>query len=113
VPAGRPVRFILRARNTSTRAIELHLLGRTIAFDIVVTDPIGVQVWRRLEGEVVPSILRLERLGAGDILEFRHEWDQRATDGSVVPPGTYAAFAILPTDAPIPLQTRAIGFRIR
>jgi len=107
-----PVRVTLLLRNESAKPIELHLLGRTIAWDLVVSDTTGRVVWRRLEGAAVPAILRLEPLAPGQELTFTGEWDQRTSSGQPVEPGEYSLHATLPTDAPEPLRTPTVKLRI-
>lgn len=112
VRTGEPVPITLRVHNRTDRPVELHLLGRTIAFDIVVTAPDGALVWRRLEGQAVQSILQLRVLGPGEALELGDRWDQRGPGGAPVGPGVYRVQGVLPTDEPEPLRTPVGSFRI-
>lgn len=105
VRAGEPVPITLRIRNRTGDPVQLHLLGRTIAFDIVVTREDGTPVWRRLEGQSVQSILQLRTLAPGETLELSDRWDQRGRGGAAVPPGLYHVHGELPTDEPEPLRT--------
>jgi hypothetical protein len=100
VEAGAAVPLRLHVRNTSGRSIELYLRGRSITFDIVVTDAGGATVWRRLAGEVIPAIIRLETLDAGAALELRAEWRQVTQAGARVAPGSYRVHGELLTDGP-------------
>lgn len=111
VREGEAVPVTLRARNVSERSLELHLRGRSIAFDLIVTDALGDVVWRRLEGEVVPGILRLETLGAGQRLELEDTWDQRSNAGEAVAPGDYTMHGELLTEGE-PLVTPRETLRI-
>lgn len=104
--AGDPVPIVLRVTNPGTRPIELHLLGRDIVFDVVVTREDGSPIWRRLEHAVVPGILQVKVLAPGESLELHAEW--RPTAG----PGTYVLQGVLPTDAPQPLRTPPVQLRI-
>ncbi len=112
VPAGAPVPIALRATNTRSTPIELHLLGRTPTFDITVTRPDGTVVWRRLEGATIPSILRLVVLPPGESLTLEERWDQRSNGGVSVPPGRYTVVGALLTDERQPLRTPAVQLRI-
>ncbi len=112
VRAGEPVPIALRIRNRTDGPVELHLLGRTIAFDIVVTSEDGTPVWRRLEGQAVQSILQLRTLAPGETLEFSDRWDQRRRGGAAVPPGPYRVHGELPTDEPEPLRTPPVPLLI-
>jgi hypothetical protein len=66
IPRGRTVPVVLRIENVSGRALDLYLRGREPTFDLLVfregePDP----VWRLLEGEVIPAILRVDSLEPG------------------------------------------------
>jgi hypothetical protein len=69
-------------------------------------------VWRRLEGEVVPGIIQFKLLGASEVLELSHDWDQRTNRLASVGPGEYTAQGILLTDGPEPLTSAPKPFRI-
>lgn len=89
VRAGESVPVTLRVENVTDRTLNLHLTGRTIAFDLTVADEDGAVVWRRLEDEVVPAILRLETLAPRDTLVLEDTWEQRSNAGKSVAPGAY------------------------
>jgi hypothetical protein len=111
VPVGRDVATRFIVDNVSGRALNLYLLGRTIAFDVIVRDPDGDVVWRRMDGEVVPQILRVEMLPAGGSLVLEATWDQRSNDGDPVATGTYSVEAELFTDGE-PLRSPPVNVRI-
>lgn len=111
VSAGEPVPVVLRAENVSGGTLDLYLQGRTVAFDVVVTDAGGRVVWRRLEGEIVPAILRMETLEPGAALELDARWDQRSDAGEPVAPGRYTVHGELLTEGD-PLVTPAARLRI-
>lgn len=111
VPAGRAVSLTFRIENISDRTLDLNLRGRTIAFDVIVRGTDGGVVWRRLENEVVPAIIRLETLRPGGMLELGATWDQRSYAGRQVAPGPYVVEAELLTDAE-PLRTRGVTVEI-
>lgn len=108
---GEPVRITFRAENMSGRTLDLSLRGRTIAFDVIVSDAEGVVVWRRLQDAVIPAILRIETLEPGGVLEVDDTWDQRTNAGDPVPSGTYTLRGELLTDAS-PLRTPETSLRI-
>ena len=112
VSAGDGVPITIRLRNTSSAPITLHLMGRTITFDLIVTDADGAVVWQRLEDESVMAILRLETLEPGAVVELSHTWDQRTKEGAAVPPGAYTVRGSVPTDQPEPLRTPTEPLRI-
>ena len=98
VASGEMVPMTLRLTNTSAVVRELYLRGRDVAFDIVITDPTGDEVWRLLKGDPIPAILQLRTLKPGETLELRHEWHQRARGGDPVPDGAYTVRAEVLTD---------------
>jgi Intracellular proteinase inhibitor len=87
VRAGAPVRIRLRARNVTQRTVDLYLRGRTLTFDVVITRADGEVVWRRLEGETIPAIVRLRPLAPGEKLDAATTWNQRTNAGRAVGPG--------------------------
>lgn len=103
--AGKPVPIVLRLTNRTERPLELALQGRPLAFDVTVTAADGTVIWRRLEGEVVSSILALRSLAPAETLTFEAEWDGRDRDGHFAPPGRYFVTGTLPTDTPAGLVT--------
>ena len=111
VARGAPVPFVFRVENVAGRPLELYLRGRTIAFDVVVTDAAGRPVWRRLEDEVIPAIVRLEELAPGAALTLRATWDQRTARGVPVGDGEYRAHAELLTET-TPLASPPASFRL-
>lgn len=111
VPRGQPVPVTFRVENVTDRTLTLHLTGREIAFDILVERPDGSTVWRRLEGEVIRSILRLDTLPPGQSLRLQASWDQRSDAGEPVPPGEYRVRAELLTEGE-PLRSPARPLRI-
>jgi hypothetical protein len=108
---GSTVPITLRVRNAGERPIDLHLRGRTIAFDVIVRRPGGEPVWRRLEHETIPGILRLETLGPGRVLELHAEWhlDPDARAGAAT--ALYHVEGLLLTDG-APLRTDTVTLRV-
>lgn len=114
VPRGDAVPITFRVENVTDRTLSLHLMGRDIAFDVIVARVDGSTVWRRLEDEVLQAILRFETLAPGQALVLDALWDQRSNAGQPVPPGEYRVWAQLLTDGdPItsPLRTLRIATR--
>jgi hypothetical protein len=89
IASGRSVPIALRVENMTERTMTLYLTGRPVAFDLVVDTAEGARVWRRLEGAVIQSILRLETLEPGGELVLDDAWDQRSHSGEQVLPGDY------------------------
>ena len=97
---GSTVPITLRVENVGDRPIDLYLRGRTIAFDVVVRRLDGEVVWRRLEHEITPAILRLETLVPRQVLELHTDWSLKTSLGSPVTPGSYVLQGLLLTDGP-------------
>lgn len=112
VPAGQPVPIVLRLTNTANAPREVALQGRPIAYDVIVTQRDGAIVWRRLEGEVIQTILQLRTFAPGGGLEFRHDWNQRSNSGAPVAPGEYLVIGVVPTDPPAELRSHSAPLRI-
>lgn len=112
VRAGEPVRIRLRAQNVAERPLDLTLRGRTVTFDVVITRASGAEVWRRLEGEIIPAIVHLRTLAPGERLEVETTWDQRANDGKAVGPGEYVVGGFLLAEGE-PLRTPSRPLTIR
>lgn len=114
VAAGKPVPVALRLANVSERALELHLVGREIAFNIVVEREGGGVVWRRLAHTPIQGILQIKMLAPGEVLELRDTWRQHDDRGRAVPAGIYTVRGEVPTEDPRnPLRTGAARLRIR
>lgn len=111
VAPGDPVPIVVRLANVSDRDLDLHLRGRTVAFDLIVAHTDGRVVWRRMEEQVVPAILRIEMLAPGDVLDLSDTWDQRSNAAVRVPPGDYVIRGEVWTEG-APLRTDEKSLRI-
>ncbi len=111
VSLGEPAEIILRLENISDRSLDLYLRGRTIAFDVVITRKDGTLVWRRLQDEAIPAILRIEVLKPGAVLELEDTWDQRGNGGAPVPADEYRIRGEILTEFE-PLVTASEALRI-
>ena len=111
VPAGTPVPMVLRLHNDGPAA-DLVLQGRPVAFDLVVARPDGTVVWRRLAHAMIPAILALRRLGAGESVEWRDAWGQVDDQGDRVPPGEYLVTGRLPTEPGTHLTSPTVRLRV-
>lgn len=105
---GSAIPITLRIENKSAEPLELYLLGREPTYDFIVTASDGDLVWRRLEGEIVPAILRVDVLDPGQVLEFHDSWDQRDNAGEMVNPGSYLLRGTVVTDGSSKLDSPAI-----
>lgn len=110
--AGTTIPIALRLENRSSEQLELYLRGREATYDFIVTARDGDIVWRRLEGEIVPAILRVDVLEPGQILEFRDTWDQRNNGGEAVAPGYYTIRGAVLSDGSATLESPAFQLRI-
>ena len=108
---GEPVPITLRVRNLGKTPRELYLAGRPTAFDLTVTRADGSVVWRRLEGATIPSILGIQVLAPGGMLEFKDRWDQRTQSGEQAGPGLYTVVGALLTDS-APMKTGSASLRL-
>ncbi|HEY7637926.1 MAG TPA: BsuPI-related putative proteinase inhibitor [Gemmatimonadales bacterium] len=110
VGVGQPVPMTLRIRNTKDQPITLYLQGRPVAFDLIVEQPDGEVVWRRLEGSAVSAILGVRTLAPGAVLELKDSWRQQTRSGRRVSPGQYSVSGWVLTDrepiraGPVPLR---------
>jgi hypothetical protein len=112
VRTGQPVSITLHLTNATTHPVEVHFLGRVIAFDIVVAGADQRVVWRRLAHAVVPGILQVRTLKPGETLKLSEVWRQEDNDGKPVVPGTYSVWGVLPSDDPEPRRTAPVKLRI-
>lgn len=112
VHQGAPVPITLRLTNTTDHPMEVHFLGRTIAFDITVARENGPVVWRRLQGAAIQGILQIKVLAPGETLELTDVWRQRDIAEQSVGPGTYIVQGALPRETREPLRTAAARLRI-
>ena len=111
VMAGAEVPITLRLTNITEDPLRLHLMGRVIAFDLIVRREDRSTVWRRLQGQIVPAILRIEILQPGETLLLDDRWNQRTNEGDSVEPGQYSVEALVPTNAG-PLRPSPVTLRI-
>jgi len=106
VRVGQPAPIVLRITNVSDKSVEAHFLGRTIAFDIVVTTSDGTIVWRRLGEGAGQSILQIRTLVPGETMEWRDNWIPKRV-------GRYRVQGVLPSDSPEPRRTDWVEIDVR
>ena len=111
VRRGAPVPITLRLTNTGDQPLNLYLTGRTITFDIIVTQSDGQVVWRRLDHVASQQILQLKTLAPGETLELQDRWRQRTNAGTSAAAGNYTVTGVIPTDGE-PLRTPPKRLRI-
>ncbi len=105
VRVGQPIPITLKLTNVSDRPVEAHFLGRTIAFDIVVTTEDGAVVWQRLSEGATPSILQIRTLAPGEKIEWRDSWRPKRR-------GRYRVQGVLPSDDPEPRRTPWVDIEV-
>jgi hypothetical protein len=110
--AGEVVNVTLRVANVTERRLDLYLTGREITFDLVVATARGDTVWRRLEGEVIPMMLRVESLQPQASLELAGTWPGLDQSGRTVPPGEYTIRGSLLAEGGA-LETAAYPLQLR
>lgn len=113
IHAGGLVPIVIRLENAGAHPLDLYLRGRTIAFDIFITRADGEPVWQRLKDEIIPAIVQVKTLRPGEVLELRHEWNQRDNGGKSVRPGSYIVRGVVLTDGPTPLRTPSASLQIQ
>ncbi len=96
VPRGETIPFTLRIVNAGDRPATVYFQGRPPAFDLIVQDASGRQIWRRLDGAVVAMVLGIRELAPGEFLELEDVWRQTNAAGDVVPPGRYRLTGLVP-----------------
>jgi hypothetical protein len=70
---GDSVRFVLQVTNTTAEAVELeYRTGQ--AFDFVVLDEAGREVWRWSDGRMFTQAVRHESLGPGETITHAALW---------------------------------------
>jgi hypothetical protein len=101
VSSGQPVSLRLVVRNTSNRPVWLEIGDSTYAFNLIVAESDGVEVWNRLQSMrngPIPAILKTYAIAPGDSVQFQDTWDQQADHGRQVAPGTYSVRGALNTN---------------
>ena len=97
--AGETIPFVVVLANPSDAALDTHLQGREIIFDVTVSDKSGKPVWHRLANAVTQAILRLDTFAPGEARRLYCEWDQRTPEGGRVARGSYTVHASVPTES--------------
>jgi Intracellular proteinase inhibitor len=110
--SGEKIHLKLTIRNASTRTIDQPLGGQP-AHDFVVGRIDGKELWRWSKGQVIQDVLELKTLRPGQELVFEADWNQHDDEGRPLPPGTYEVRALLKTDPPEKLETRAKRLEIK
>jgi hypothetical protein len=91
------VHFELRITNTTGKRVELNFASGQ-AYDFIVVDSLGREVWRWAEGRVFTQSVQNKLLGKGEGITISEKW-------APAKPGKYAAIALL-RSTNYPLQQR-------
>ena len=94
---GADVRFDLRVVNTTPKSVEVNFASGQ-AYDFVVVDSIGREVWRWSTDRIFTQSVRNKLLGKGDAITATEKW-------SPAKPGRFTAIAQL-TSSNFPLQEK-------
>jgi hypothetical protein len=89
---GRPLPLRLVVHNSSRRPVWLETGDSAYAFDFVVSDSLGTEVWSRLHSrrsDPIPMIIRSRPIAPGDSVVFTDLWNQRTNAGDPARPGRY------------------------
>jgi hypothetical protein len=91
------VHFALRITNTTSKRVELTFASGQ-AYDFIVVDSLGREVWRWAEGRIFTQSVQNKLLGKGEGITISETW-------APAKPGKYAAIALL-RSTNYPLQER-------
>ena len=94
---GSDVRFNLHVVNTTPRSVEVNFASGQ-AYDFVVVDSVGREVWRWSSDRIFTQSMRNKLLGKGDAINASEKW-------SPAKPGKFTAIAQL-TSSNYPLQEK-------
>jgi hypothetical protein len=98
-----PISVVLQ--NRLSQPLELHLMGREPAFDIIVMRSDSTVVWRRLASATYQAILLLKQMAPHESLTMYDYWQPNEA-------GSYLIRAEVPTDAQ-PLKAVPVTLTIR
>jgi hypothetical protein len=96
---GGDVRFNLSVINTTARSVEVNFASGQ-AYDFVVVDSVGREVWRWSADRIFTQSVRNKLLGKGDAINATEKW-------SPAKPGKFTAIAQL-TSSNYPVQEKVV-----
>jgi len=67
------VHFVLRVSNTTSKRVELNFPSGQ-AYDFIVVDSVGREVWRWADGRIFTQSVRNKLLGKGEGLTITEKW---------------------------------------
>lgn len=77
------VRFALNVTNVGSKHVELAFPSGQ-AYDFVVVDSLGREVWRWAKGRMFTQAMQTRLLGSGDAYRVDEQWNQPAMHGRYV-----------------------------
>lgn len=74
------VRFTLEVKNVGKKHVEISFPNGQ-AYDFVVVDSTGIEVWRWAEGRIFTQAVRNKGLSKGDAMHVEEEWSPKTMIG--------------------------------
>jgi hypothetical protein len=102
---GERVPLRLSLKNLGDHPVQVALGGRP-AYDFVIAQPDGTEVWRWSHGQFVQQILQLITVRPGEAVDFTEAWPQLDNAGRAVPAGAYVVRGLLNVEPPGRLETQ-------
>jgi hypothetical protein len=96
-PDGQDIRFTLKVVNTTPRSVEVNFASGQ-AYDFVVVDSVGREVWRWSADRIFTQSVRNRLLGKGEAITAEEKW-------APARPGKFTAIAQL-TSSNYPVQEK-------
>jgi hypothetical protein len=97
VPDGDDIRFSLRVVNATPKSVEVNFASGQ-AYDFVVVDSVGREVWRWSADRIFTTSVRNKLLGKGEAISASEKW-------SPARPGKFTAIAQL-TSSNYPIEEK-------
>jgi hypothetical protein len=99
VPEGDDMRFTFRVVNAAAKSVEVNFASGQ-AYDFVVVDSVGREVWRWSSDRVFTQSVRNKLLGKGEAISANEKWSPAKT-------GTWTAIAKL-TSSNYPIEEKVV-----
>ncbi len=97
--AGQPITLVMTIRNR-TDAPRSVMLPTSQSYDCSISTAEGREVWRWSKGVMFAQVVTELKLAPGDTKSYSQIWNQKADDGTMLPPGRYRAIGMIPVDIP-------------
>jgi hypothetical protein len=90
VTLGDSLALTFRVKNSRSEWVGLPLaINGDLAFDPIVRDSLGREVWRRLAGQLIAGAVEIVGVPANGEKVFAATWNLRDENQHLVPPGNY------------------------